>query len=107
MALYYVAHSDHDGAVGRERGEWITNQLQRADRENTYICPLLAFSHLKFGGIGDDDEREMRLDLLSVCDGLIIAGDGAYASDEINFARLVGMEVVRLEEDGALRPFTE
>lgn len=104
MAMYYVAHTDHDGADGREHAEWITNKLQRADTQNTYICPVLVLSHLKFGAIGEDAEREIRLDLLSVCDRLIVVGDVEAARDETNFARLVGMEVVELEEDGALRP---
>lgn len=82
--------------------------MQVADLENTYICPLLALSHLQYGEIGFDKEMELCIDLLSECDRLIVASDiSKGVAREIDFAKLVGMEVFKLEENGALQPFTE
>ena len=46
-----------------------------SDLENTYICPLLTFSHLQYGEIGYEAEMENCLDLLSIADKLIVASD--------------------------------
>ena len=82
------------------RAKKITHDLQVADLENCYICPLLAFSHLDYGEIGYDEELELCLDILSVADVLIVASepiDGVQK--EIDFARMVGMEVIDLAEE--------
>jgi hypothetical protein len=72
--------------------------LQIKDLDNTYICPLLAFSHLQYGEIGYDEEMEACLDLLSACDKLIIASPlSRGVKKEIDFSKLVGMEVEYLE----------
>ena len=71
-----------------------------ADLENTYICPLLALSHLQYGEIGYEAEMENCIDLLSVADKLIVASDiSTGVAREIDFANLVGMEVEYLEEN--------
>ena len=72
-----------------------------ADLENTYICPLLTFSHLQYGEIGYENELEACIDLLSVADKLIVASDfldSVGVQKEIDFANLVGMEVEYLED---------
>ena len=83
--------------------------MQVADFENTYICPLLALSHLKYGEIGYDEEMNLCIDLLSECERLIVASEiiSKGVQLEIDFAKLVNMEVLRLEKDGTLQPFTE
>lgn len=79
-----------------------------ADLENTYICPLLALSHLRYGELGYEEEMELCIDLLSECERLFVASEISKGVQlEINFAKLVKMEVLRLEEDGTLQPFTE
>ena len=80
-----------------------------ADLENTYICPLLALSHLQYGELGYDEEINLCIDLLSECERLIVASEkiSKGVQLEVDFARLVNMEVFKLEENGALRPFTE
>lgn len=106
--LFYIAHAHQGKSENIERARKITHDLQVADIENTYVCPLLMFSHLRYGEIGYEAEMELCLDILSSCDKLIIAsGITNGVRRELDFARLVKMEVVRLEEDGALRPFTE
>ena len=99
MALYYVAHRFGGDPANIERAKKITHDLQVADLDNCYICPLLAFSHLDYGEIGCEQEMEICLDLLSVCDYLIVASDiSEGVQKEIDFARMVGMEVVDLAD---------
>ena len=99
MAIYYVAHKFGANIENIERAKKITHDLQVKDLENTYICPLIAFSHLQYDEIGYDNELEACIDLLSVCDKLIVASDTSKGvAREIDFANLVGMEVEYLEE---------
>ena len=102
MATIYVSHAYGGKIENLERAKKITHDLQVADLENTYICPLLVFSHLQYGEIGYEAEMENCLDLLSVADKLIVASDfltSKGVKKEIDFANLVGMEVQYLEED--------
>ena len=73
--IIYVSHAYGGKIENLERAKQIIHDLQVADLENTYICPLLAFSHLQYGEIGYNAEMENCLDLLSVCDKLIVASD--------------------------------
>lgn len=97
--LYYVAHRYGGNTENITRAAKITNALQKKDLQNAYICPLLAFSHLGYKEIGWDEEMALCLDLLSVCDVLIVASEPSKGvQKEIDFARMVGMEVVDLAE---------
>ena len=99
--IIYVAHRFGGDINNLERAKKITHDLQVADLENTYICPLLTFSHLQYGEIGYDAEMENCLDLLSVADKLIVASDFSTSKGvqkELDFANLVGMEVQFLED---------
>ena len=99
MALYYVAHRFGGDPANLERAKKIMHDLQVSDLNNCYICPLLAFSHLKYGEIGYDEELELCLDILSVSDVLLVASDiSDGVQKEIDFARMVGMEVIDLAE---------
>ena len=99
MATIYVSHKFGGDPANMERAKKITHDLQVADLDNCYICPLLAFSHLDYGEIGYEQEMEICLDLLSVCDYLIVASDVSDGvQKEIDFARMVGMEVIDLAE---------
>ena len=96
--IIYVAHKYQSKQENLERAKKITHDLQIADLENTYICPLLVFSHLEYGEIGYEAEIEACLDILSVCDKLIVASDiSKGVAKEIDFANLVNMEVEYLE----------
>ena len=100
MAIYYVAHRYGGDINNLEQAKKITHDLQVADLENTYICPLLALSHLQYGEIGYEAEMENCIDLLSAADKLIVASDiSKGVAREIDFANLVGMEVEYLEEN--------
>lgn len=99
MAIFYVAHPHGGKPENMERAKQITHDLQVNDLENTYICPLLLFSHLRYGEVGYDAEMELCLDILSNSDKLIVASDTITkgVAKEIDFANLVGMEVEYLE----------
>lgn len=86
----------------------ITRDLQINDLINCYICPACVFSHIDKNDIENEDFRELKFDLLSCVDKLIIASEiSEEIKPDIEFAKLVKMEVLRLEENGELRPFTE
>ena len=106
--IYYVGHCFGGNKANIERARKITHDLQVKDLENCYICPLLTFSHLEYGEIGYDEEMELCLDLLTCADRLIVASEiSRGVQREIDFAKLVKMEVFRLDENGELQPFTE
>ena len=97
--IIYAAHRFGGDIENLERAKKIIHDLQVADLENTYICPLLTFSHLRYGEIGYETEMEKCLDLLSIADKLIVASDlSKGVCREIDFANLVGMEVQFLED---------
>lgn len=95
----YVSHIFQGKAENLEKAKQITRELQLKDLNNTYLCPLLAFSHLRYGEVGYDAEMELCIDLLSNCDKLIVASEVSKGVEmEIDFANLVGMEVEYLED---------
>ena len=97
--LIYIAHMHGGKPENMESAKRITHDLQVNDLENSYICPLLLFSHLRYGEVGYDAEMELCLDILSNCDKLIVASDiSKGVAREIDFANLVGMEVEYLED---------
>ena len=99
MAMIYVSHKFAGDPANMERAKKITHDLQVDDPENCYICPLTAFSHLEYNEMGYDEEMALCIDLLSVSDVLIVASDVSNGvQKEIDFARMVGMEVVDLAE---------
>ena len=103
--IYYVAHCYQGDLRNLDRARQITRQLQIKDLDNTYLCPLLTLSHLKYREIGIEAEMELCYDLLSACDVLIIASEITLGVQlEINFAEMVGMEVLYLDEYGNLQP---
>ena len=100
MAMIYVSHKFGGDHANMERAKKITHDLQVNDQENCYICPLIAFSHLGYNEIGHDEEMALCIDLLSVSDILIVASDVSYGvKEEIDFARMVGMDVIDLAEE--------
>ena len=106
--IYYVGHCFNGDKANVERARKITHDLQVKDVENCYICPLLVLSDLEYGEIGYNNELELCIDILQQCDKLIVASEISNGVQrEIDFAKLVKMEVLRLEENGELQPFTE
>ena len=96
--IIYIAHAYGGQSSNFERAKRITHSLQCRDLRNTYICPLLAFSHLQYGELGFDEEMELCLDILSQCDKIIVASQiSRGVRREIEFAKMVGMEIEYLE----------
>ena len=108
MAMIYVAHAFGGDKTNIYKAKKITHDLQVKDLTNCYICPLLTFSHLEYGEIGYENEIELCLDVLQNCDKLIVSSEiSKGVQTEIDFAKLVKMEVLQLDENGELRPFTD
>lgn len=98
--LFYVAHKYGGVPENYEAAKKIVHDLQVGDLENTYICPLLALSHLKYNEIGFDAEINLCLDILSQCDTLIVASPVSMGvQTEIDFAKKVNMEIRYLNEN--------
>jgi hypothetical protein len=97
--MYYVAHAHGGKLENIERAKKVTHDLQVIDLSNTYVCPLMLFSHLRYGEVGYEAEMELCIDILSNCDKLIVASEVSKGvAREIDFANLVGMEVEYLED---------
>lgn len=106
--VVYVSHCFGGKPENLKKAKKITHDLQVHDPDNCYICPVLAFSELKFGEMPEKEETEICIDLLSVSDRLIVASHlSKRMQKEIDFARRVHMEVLRLEKNGELRPYTD
>jgi len=82
--LIYTAHCFGGKKSNIRKAAKITRALQLADQENTYICPLLAFSHLKYGELGYEREMQLCMDLLSECMSMVVAS---------KVSKGVGMEI--------------
>ena len=96
--LIYVAAKYGGDPANIERAKKITHDLHVKDLANCYICPLLTFSHLEYGETGFDEEMELCLDILSECEKTIVASKISKGVQmEIDFAKLIGMEVQYLD----------
>ena len=73
--LVYVSHCYGGNPENVERARRITHDLQVTDLDNCYICPLLSFSHLKYGEIPYENEIALCFDILEMCDKLIVASE--------------------------------
>ena len=72
--------------------------MQVENPEDCFVCPLLTFSHMKYGELSYEQEMALCLDLLSVCDTLIVASEMSKGVQmEVDFANLVDMEVIWLD----------
>jgi hypothetical protein len=97
--MIYISHKFGGKPENLERAKKITHDLQTKDTENCYICPLLAFSHLEYNEIGYKEEMALCLDLMTVCDKLIVASElSEGVKQEIDLAEKCKMEVEYLED---------
>ena len=97
--LLYLAHKFQGKQENMERVKKIAHDLQTENPTHCVVCPSLNFSFLGYGEIGYEQEMEICLDLLSACDVLIIASDiSDGVQKEIDFAKMVGMDVLDLAE---------
>lgn len=97
--VIYVAHKYGGDPENYERAKRITHDLQIKDTQNTYICPLMAFSELDYNEMGYAEEIAMCDDLLTVCDVLLVASEQSPGViHEIDLANKIHMEVRYLHE---------
>lgn len=105
---FYIAHKYQGDKSNIERVGKIAKKLQLEHPEHAYFSPLHAFSFLEYNDMAYDDFMEVCYDFLSACDVLIVASEISKGVQmEVDFAKLVKMEVMRLNESGELQPFTE
>ena len=96
--LIYVAHQYGGKRENFERAKSIVHDLQIQRKEDCFVCPLIAFSHIQYGELGFDEEMEMCIDLLSACDKLLVTSPVSKGVQmEIEYAELFGLEVEILE----------
>ena len=97
--LLYLAHKFQGDPKNMERARKIAHDLQTKRPLDCVVCPLLNFSFLEYGELGFKEELELCIDLLSVCDVLIVASDVSEGvQSEIDHARKFGMEVVSVAD---------
>ena len=105
--IFYVTHACAAGVPGTESICAVVHDLQVQDLANCYISPTLLFSHLANDELTLSEQIELRLDVLQCCDKLVVVGTPSVSMQaEIDFAKLVGMEVLCLGQDGRVRPFS-
>ncbi len=94
--LIYVAHTDltHEDI---EHAAAVTRRLQYQNPADTFVCPVNAFSHLRDSRMTVKEYKNLRHDLLSACDMLLVASftDRAVRED-IACAKLLHKEVRQL-----------
>ena len=104
MATYYVSHAYGGKEENYNRAKQITHDLQVQRPQDCYLCPIMAFSHLHYLELGLDAQMEIRLDLLYLCDGIIVVGEkDEFVQREIDFAKMVDMEVHYIEPQNPRR----
>ena len=91
--MIYVTGSSEKLSNVAEVLEYV-GAMQIYDTSNCYICPLNAFSHLKHKDISSDIKIELREDLLTCCEKLIVIGEiDDFVQAEIDLAEKCKMEV--------------
>jgi hypothetical protein len=98
--MIYVSHKYGGDPANVERAKKITHDLQVKDLENCYICPLTAFSHIPYNEIGYEEEMQLCLDLMCLCDVLVVASEiSTGVRMEIELAEKCNMKIIYLESE--------
>ena len=98
--MIYVSHKYGGDPANVERAKKITHDLQVKDLENCYICPLAAFSHIPYNEIGYEEEMQLCLDLMCLCDVLVVASEiSTGVRMEIELAEKCNMKIIYLESE--------
>ena len=97
--LIYVCHKQNN-PKDFKRAVKIAHDLQIKHPEHCFLCPELIFAHILKGEMNIDDELELRKDVISICDEMYLTSAPDFISkNELEFAHMLGMEVVHLEEE--------
>ena len=93
----FVAHKQADEST--IRSQKIVLQLQYENPTHCFIPAAIAFEHLYNGDFSQKEIYDIETDVLSNCDQLLIVSDiSPIMQMQIDFARMVGMEVIDLAE---------
>ena len=93
----FVAHEQTEDSF--TRASKIILQLQYENPAHCFIPASIAFEHLYNGDFSQDEIFDIECDLLCNCDQLLIVSEiSPIIQREIDFARMVGMEVIDLAE---------
>ena len=93
----FVAHEQTEDSSLRLSK--IVLQLQMENPTHCFIPAAIAFDHLYNGDFSQDDIFDIEADLLMNCDQMLIVSDiSPIMRRQIDFARIIGMEVIDLAE---------
>ena len=93
----FVAHLQTEDSF--IRASKIILQLQCENPAHCFIPASIAFDHLSNGDFSQDEIFDIECDLLCNCDQLLVVSEiSPIIQLEIDFARMVGMEVIDLAE---------
>ena len=93
----FVAHAQTDEST--IRSQKIVLQLQYENPTHCFIPAAIAFEHLYNGDFSQEDIFDIEADLLMNCDQLLIVSDiSPIMRRQIDYCRMVGMEVFDLAE---------
>ena len=93
----FVAHAQTENSCLRL--SQIVLQLQFENPTHCFIPAAIAFEHLYNGDFSQDEIFDIEADLLMNCDQMLIVSDiSPIMQRQIDFARMVGMEVIDLAE---------
>ena len=93
----FVAHEHTEiSAVGSQN---VVLQLQYESPTHCFIPAAIAFEHLYNGDFSQDEIFDIEADLLMNCDQMLIVSDiSPIMRRQIDYCRMVGMEVIDLAE---------
>ena len=93
----FVAHAQTEEST--IRSQKIVLQLQYENPTHCFIPAAIAFEHLYNSDFSAEDAYNIELDLLMNCDQMLIASDiSPIMQRQIDYCRMVGMEVIDLAE---------
>lgn len=106
--MYYFCHDYSGNHANITKARKSLARLQKNDLANCYLCPVVAFPIFENPNIDNDSKMELCYDLMTLCDAVIV---GYYITDEmaqqIEFARLIKMEVLSVDSSGKIQPFSQ
>lgn len=95
--LIYVSHKYGNNEENKQIIENIIKKLQLKDTNNTYVSPIHTFGFM-YSDVDYDIGIKMCLDLLSVCQKLIVASELSKGVElEINYAKKNKIPIEYLE----------
>lgn len=93
----FVAHCQNEEST--IRSQKIVLQLQYENPTHCFIPSTIAFEHLYDGAFTNDEIFDIEADLLMNCDQMLIVSDvSPIMRRQIDYCRMVGMEVIDLAE---------